>query len=85
MTEMTDSGRAAELLAAYDDQVRGSSESDSVPTSVDGPVIRVEYPQRGLVARPRYDDLHHRSAAFEAQPRSTTQASHFGAGFEFQV
>jgi GNAT superfamily N-acetyltransferase len=38
------------LLAAYDDQLRGAGESADVPTSQDGPVIRVEYPSRGFVS-----------------------------------
>jgi GNAT superfamily N-acetyltransferase len=38
------------LLAAYDDQLRGTSEGADVPTSMDGPVIRVEYPNRGFVS-----------------------------------
>jgi hypothetical protein len=38
------------LLAAYDDQLRGASETADVPTSQDGPVIRVEYPNRGFVS-----------------------------------
>jgi GNAT superfamily N-acetyltransferase len=38
------------LLAAYDDQLRGTSEGADVPTSTDGPVIRVEYPNRGFVS-----------------------------------
>jgi ribosomal protein S18 acetylase RimI-like enzyme len=38
------------LLAAYDEQLRGASESADVPTSQDGPVIRVEYPSRGFVS-----------------------------------
>ncbi len=44
------SERAAGLLAVYDEQLRGASESADVPTSVDGPVIRVEYPSRGFVS-----------------------------------
>jgi hypothetical protein len=40
----------AHLLAAYDDQLRGQSETADVPTSTDGPVIRVEYPARGFVS-----------------------------------
>jgi GNAT superfamily N-acetyltransferase len=40
----------AVLLAAYDDQLRGGSESAAVPSSTDGPVIRVEYPSRGFVS-----------------------------------
>jgi GNAT superfamily N-acetyltransferase len=40
----------AVLLAAYDEQLRGASESADVPTSQDGPVIRVEYPSRGFVS-----------------------------------
>lgn len=44
------SEKAAVLLAAYDDQLRGASESAAVPTSTDGPVIRVEYPNRGFVS-----------------------------------
>jgi GNAT superfamily N-acetyltransferase len=44
------SERAAALLAAYDDQLRGTSEGADVPTSTDGPVIRVEYPNRGFVS-----------------------------------
>ncbi|TWD84765.1 acetyltransferase (GNAT) family protein [Kribbella amoyensis] len=50
MTETTGSGRAAELLAAYDGQLRGGAEASTVPSSTDGPVIRVEYPQRGFVS-----------------------------------
>jgi hypothetical protein len=42
--------RAAVLLAAYDDQLRGGAEAADVPTSMDGPVIRVEYPGRGFVS-----------------------------------
>jgi hypothetical protein len=42
--------RAAVLLAAYDDQLRGGAEAADVPTSMDGPVIRVEYPSRGFVS-----------------------------------
>ncbi|GAA1645572.1 GNAT family N-acetyltransferase [Kribbella alba] len=48
MTEATN--KAAVLLAAYDDQLRGGSEAADVPTSTDGPLIRVEYPNRGLVS-----------------------------------
>ncbi|TCO50490.1 hypothetical protein EV646_102564 [Kribbella antiqua] len=46
---MTDA-LSGQLLAAYDEQLRGASESGDVPTSTDGPVIRVEYPQRGFVS-----------------------------------
>ncbi|TCO32538.1 putative N-acetyltransferase YhbS [Kribbella steppae] len=42
--------QAAALLAAYDDQLRGAGESADVPTSQDGPVIRVEYPSRGFAS-----------------------------------
>ncbi|NEA30450.1 GNAT family N-acetyltransferase [Streptomyces sp. SID13031] len=38
------------LLAAYDDQLRGGAEAADVPTSSDGPVIRVEYLTRGFVS-----------------------------------
>lgn len=38
------------MLAAYDEQLRGASEGADVPTSQDGPVIRVEYPSRGFVS-----------------------------------
>ncbi|MEI8409904.1 MULTISPECIES: GNAT family N-acetyltransferase [unclassified Kribbella] len=44
------SEQAAALLAAYDEQLRGASEGADVPTSQDGPVIRVEYPSRGFVS-----------------------------------
>ncbi|MEU8224353.1 GNAT family N-acetyltransferase [Kribbella sp. NPDC048915] len=46
-----------ELLAAYDSQLRGTSESADVPTSTDGPVIRVEYPSRGFVSYRTLDGL----------------------------
>jgi GNAT superfamily N-acetyltransferase len=50
VTEATED-LAARLLAAYDEQLRGTSEgSTEEPTSTDGPVIRVEYPQRGFVS-----------------------------------
>ena len=44
------SEQVRQLLAVYDDQLRGTSESADVPTSMDGPVIRVEYPNRGFVS-----------------------------------
>ncbi|MFI7062259.1 GNAT family N-acetyltransferase [Kribbella sp. NPDC050124] len=50
MTESSRSAQVIELLAAYDEQLRGGSEGGSVPTSLDGPVIRVEYPSRGFVS-----------------------------------
>jgi hypothetical protein len=40
----------AVLLAAYDDQLRGGSESADVPSVTDGPVIRKERPMRGFVS-----------------------------------
>jgi GNAT superfamily N-acetyltransferase len=46
-----------DLLAAYDDQLRGTSEGADVPTSTDGPVIRVEYPSRGFVSYRTLDGL----------------------------
>ncbi|HET6987466.1 MAG TPA: GNAT family N-acetyltransferase [Kribbella sp.] len=56
---MTDakSEQAGQLLAAYDEQLRGTSESADVPTSMDGPVIRVEYPSRGFVSYRSLDGL----------------------------
>jgi GNAT superfamily N-acetyltransferase len=50
VTDATATELAAVLLAAYDDQLRGGSESADVPSSSDGPVIRVEYPSRGFVS-----------------------------------
>jgi GNAT superfamily N-acetyltransferase len=50
-------GLREQLLAAYDEQLRGGSESADVPTSTDGPVIRVEYPQRGFVSYRSLDGL----------------------------
>lgn len=47
---VTGDAQAAELLAAYDEQLRGGSEGGEVPSSMDGPVIRVEYPSRGFVS-----------------------------------
>ncbi len=47
---MTDDQQIKRLLAAYDDQLRGTSEIAEVPSSTDGPVIRVEYPNRGFVS-----------------------------------
>jgi GNAT superfamily N-acetyltransferase len=47
---VTSTEQAATLLAAYDEQLRGASETADVPTSQDGPVIRVEYPSRGFVS-----------------------------------
>jgi hypothetical protein len=49
--------KAAVLLAAYDEQLRGSSEAADVPSSTDGPVIRVEYPSRGFVSYRSLEDL----------------------------
>jgi GNAT superfamily N-acetyltransferase len=50
VTDDQKAGQVARLLSAYDEQLRGGSESADVPTSTDGPVIRVEYPQRGFVS-----------------------------------
>jgi GNAT superfamily N-acetyltransferase len=50
VTEANNTDRAAVLLAAYDDQLRGNAEAADVPTSTDGPLIRVEYPNRGFVS-----------------------------------
>ncbi|MEU4605808.1 GNAT family N-acetyltransferase [Kribbella sp. NPDC023972] len=50
MTGSSKNAQAAALLAAYDEQLRGGSEGAGVPTSMDGPVIRVEYPNRGFVS-----------------------------------
>lgn len=44
----------ARLLAAYDEQLRGPSAADRLPSSVDGPLVRVEYPRRGAI---RYRSL----------------------------
>jgi len=46
---MTDQG---ELLAAYDAQLRGAVEGadDDTQVSTDGPLVRIEYPRRGLVS-----------------------------------
>ena len=54
---MTDASKREQLLAVYDDQLRGTSESADVPTSMDGPVIRVEYPSRGFVSYRTLDGL----------------------------
>ncbi|MEV5967263.1 GNAT family N-acetyltransferase [Kribbella sp. NPDC051952] len=37
-------------LAAYDAQLRGASETGQAPSSVDGPVIRIEFANRGMVS-----------------------------------
>ncbi|MBB5835979.1 GNAT family N-acetyltransferase [Kribbella italica] len=50
MTETTRDEQIATLLAAYDDQLRGGAETSGVPSTTDGPVIRVEYPTRGFVS-----------------------------------
>lgn len=50
MTDETSVDQVAVLLAAYDEQLRGGSEAADVPTSTDGPLIRVEYPVRGFVS-----------------------------------
>jgi GNAT superfamily N-acetyltransferase len=50
VTEATNTDRIAVLLAAYDEQLRGGAEAADVPTSTDGPVIRVEYPNLGFVS-----------------------------------
>ena len=50
MTDAAKSELAERLLAVYDEQLRGTSEGADVPTSMDGPVIRVEYPSRGFVS-----------------------------------
>jgi GNAT superfamily N-acetyltransferase len=54
---VTDASKSEQLLAVYDDQLRGTSESADVPTSMDGPVIRVEYPNRGFVSYRSLDGL----------------------------
>ena len=57
MTDASKDEQARQLLAVYDDQLRGTSESADVPTSTDGPVIRVEYPSRGFVSYRSLDGL----------------------------
>lgn len=43
--------RTAELLAAYDAQLRGAAEVESGPSiERDGPIVRVHYPHRGFVS-----------------------------------
>jgi GNAT superfamily N-acetyltransferase len=54
---VTDASKREQLLAVYDDQLRGTSETADVPTSMDGPVIRVEYPSRGFVSYRTLDGL----------------------------
>jgi GNAT superfamily N-acetyltransferase len=54
---VTPTEQAATLLAAYDEQLRGASETADVPASQDGPVIRVEYPSRGFVSYRSLDGL----------------------------
>ena len=50
MTETTRDEQIATLLAAYDEQLRGGAETSGVPSTTDGPVVRVEYPTRGFVS-----------------------------------
>lgn len=57
MTDASKDERAGQLLSVYDEQLRGTSESADVPTSMDGPVIRVEYPNRGFVSYRSLDGL----------------------------
>jgi hypothetical protein len=57
VTDVSNTAEAAALLAAYDDQLRGGSETADVPTSTDGPVIRVEYLNRGFVSYRSLDGL----------------------------
>jgi GNAT superfamily N-acetyltransferase len=57
VTDISNTAEAAALLAAYDNQLRGGAESAHVPTSTDGPVIRVEYPNRGFVSYRSLDGL----------------------------
>jgi GNAT superfamily N-acetyltransferase len=57
VTDVSKDERIGQLLTAYDEQLRGTSESADVPTSLDGPVIRVEYPSRGFVSYRSLDGL----------------------------
>jgi hypothetical protein len=57
VTDASKDERAEQLLSVYDEQLRGTSESADVPTSMDGPVIRVEYPNRGFVSYRSLDGL----------------------------
>ena len=57
VTDAEQDERAAVLLAAYDGQLRGGSESAGVSSSTDGPVVRVEYPQRGFVSNRSLEGL----------------------------
>jgi hypothetical protein len=57
VTDASKDERAGQLLSVYDEQLRGTSESADVPTSMDGPVIRVEYPNRGFVSYRSLDGL----------------------------
>jgi GNAT superfamily N-acetyltransferase len=75
VTDVSKDERARQLLAAYDDQLRGTSESADVPTSMDGPVIRVEYPSRGFVSYRSLDGLD----SAEVDALITRQRDHFAA------
>ncbi|WP_237706553.1 GNAT family N-acetyltransferase [Kribbella flavida] len=57
MTDETRTELTAVLLAAYDEQLRGARETDEAPRSLDGPVVRVEYPSRGFVSYRSLDGL----------------------------
>lgn len=77
--------RTAELLAAYDAQLRGDAETEAGPSiERDGPIVRVHYPYRGFVS---YRSLAGLDGA-QLDALIAAQIEHFrsrGEAFEFKT
>ena len=68
--------RTAELLAAYDEQLRGAAEAQASPAvELDGPIVRVHYPLRGFVSYRSLTGLDDQ----EIDALVAAQVEHFGA------
>jgi GNAT superfamily N-acetyltransferase len=65
----------AELLARYDEQLRGSAEAEAAPADTDGPLVRVHYPRRGFVSYRSLDGL----SDSEVDALIERQIAHFAA------
>ena len=76
---------AADLLAAYDEQLRGQAESDSaVETDYDGPLVRVHYRHRGFVGYRSLEGLSDQQLD-ELIDRQITHFAERGESFEWKT
>ena len=75
----------SDLLAAYDEQLRGQAESDSaVETDYDGPLVRVHYRHRGFIGYRSLEGLSNRPLDALID-RQVTHFAERGQAFEWKT